>query len=241
MLSLCIKSEHLKVRHSFIGIAFILMPLIPTVMGTMNYLNNLALLKSEWFSLWTQETLFYSNFFFSPLIAVYCSYLWRLENKNQNRHQLLTAPVPVRDIFLGKLVVIGKITFFTQLWIFLLYVLSGKLTGLPGLPPVLTLFYAFRGLLGGLVIASLQLLLSMVLKSFAAPIAISVIGGITGLLAANSSFGIFYPYALMILGMNANKSNDMLAGNSLLYFGAGFFYLLLFSLTASLILKHKDC
>lgn len=72
MLLACMKSEQIKLRRSFIWIAFVLIPLIPALMGTQNYLNNIELLKSEWLSLWTQETLFYSNFFFAPLIAIYC-------------------------------------------------------------------------------------------------------------------------------------------------------------------------
>lgn len=95
MLTACIKSENLKIRRSFIWLAFLLIPVVPAVMGAQNYLNNLGLLKSEWYSLWTQVTLFYSDFFFAPLIAIYCSYLWRLENQNKNRNLLLTAPVKV--------------------------------------------------------------------------------------------------------------------------------------------------
>ena len=88
MLLACMKSEQLKMRRSNIWIAFLILPIIPAIMGTKNYLNNLAILSSEWSSLWTQETLFYSNFFFAPLIAVCCSYLWRMENQNKNRHML---------------------------------------------------------------------------------------------------------------------------------------------------------
>lgn len=240
MLLACIKSEQLKLRRSHIWIAFVLTPIIPAFMGTQNYLNNLGVLQSEWFSLWTQETLFYSNFFFSPLIAIYCSYLWRIENQNKNRHMLLTAPVPVRDLFLGKLFSIIKITVFTQIWIFVLFILSGKLVQLPGFPPLQTLAYIVRGLLGGIVIAALQLLISMLLKSFATPIAIAVIGSITGLLAANSRYGIFYPYSLMMLGMNANKTEDMLSGNSIPFILSSLFYLILFCWTAVSILKHQD-
>ena len=127
MLLACMKSEQIKLRRSFIWIAFVLIPLIPALMGTQNYLNNIELLKSEWLSLWTQETLFYSNFFFAPLIAIYCSYLWRMENQNKNRYMLLTQPVPVRNVFLGKFITILKITFFTQFWVFLLFLISGKL------------------------------------------------------------------------------------------------------------------
>ena len=240
MLFACIKSEQIKIRRSYIWIAFVLIPFIPTIMGTQNYLNNLELLHSEWFSLWTQETLFYSNFFFAPLIAIYCGYLWRMENQNKNRHLLLTQPVPVRDIFLGKLVSILKITLFTQFWVYVLFALSGKLVALPGMPPAETFLYTIRGLLGGAVIAALQLLISMMIRSFAAPIAIAVVGSITGLLAANSEYGVYYPYSLMMLGMNANKSEDMLAGSSVPFFISCIFYLLLFCMIAAFLLKHKD-
>ncbi len=240
MLLACIKSERLKIRRSFIWLAFLLLPLIPAVMGAGNYLNHLEMLKSEWFSLWTQETLFYSDFFYAPLIAVYCSYLWRMENQNKNRHLLMTAPVPVRDIFLGKLVSIGKITVLTQLWVFALFVISGRLVHLSGLPPAQTLYYAARGVLGGMVIAVLQLLISMLIRSFAAPVGIALLGSITGFLAANSRLGVVYPYSLMVIGMNANKSEDVLSGSGPVFFASCLFYILLFSLTAVLLLKRRD-
>lgn len=240
MLLACIKSEQLKLKRSFIWIAFVLIPIIPTIMGTGNYLNNLNLLKSEWISLWTQETLFYSNFFFAPLIAIYCSYLWRMENQNKNRNFLFTSPVPVRDIFLGKLATIAKITVFTQLWVFVLFLVSGKLVHLQALPDPQHFAYAARGILGGMVIAALQLLISMIIKSFAAPIAVAVMGSITGLLAANSEYGIYYPYSLMMLGMNANKSEDMLAGSSLPFLLSSAFYIILFCCIAVWILKRRD-
>ena len=234
MLLACMKSEQIKLRRSFIWIAFVLIPLIPALMGTQNYLNNIELLKSEWLSLWTQETLFYSNFFFAPLIAIYCSYLWRMENQNKNRYMLLTQPV------LGKFITILKITFFTQFWVFLLFLISGKLVDLPGLPPAQTFAYTIRGLLGGAAIAALQLLISMIVRSFAAPIAIAVAGSISGLIAANSKYGLYYPYSLMMLGMNANKSDDMLSGNNLSFFLFCFFYLVLFCCIAIFLLKHQD-
>ena len=40
MLLSCIKAEQMKLRRSFIWIAFFLLPLIPAVMGMKNYLNN---------------------------------------------------------------------------------------------------------------------------------------------------------------------------------------------------------
>lgn len=240
MLSACIKSESLKVKRSFIWVAFLLVPLIPTLMGTQNYLNNIDILQSEWSSLWTQETLFYSNFFFAPLVAIYCSYLWRLENRNKNRHLLMTAPVPVRNLFLAKLITVGKITLLTQLWMFVLYLISGKLIQLPGLPPLQIWLFALRGFLAGLVIITLQLFLSMIIHSFAAPIAFAVLGSVTGLLIANSRFGICYPYSLMMLGMNANRTEDMLAGSSLPFLLSVAVWLTFFFTLSVLLLRHRD-
>lgn len=95
MLTRCILAERKKLRHSLILPACILIPIIPAIMGTFNYLQNLGILKSEWYSLWTQHTLFYASFFFAPLIGLYCSYLWRLEHRNNNWNSIMTAPVPV--------------------------------------------------------------------------------------------------------------------------------------------------
>lgn len=58
MLLRCIQAENMKLKHSVIYLAFIAIPIIPAIMGTFNYLQNLELLKSSWYSLWTQITLF---------------------------------------------------------------------------------------------------------------------------------------------------------------------------------------
>ena len=84
MLLACVKTERKKRHHSNLWLAFLVIPLLPTVMGAANYMNNLGLLKSEWYSLWTQHSLFYANFFYAPLIALYCSYIWRVEHLNYN-------------------------------------------------------------------------------------------------------------------------------------------------------------
>ena len=104
MLLACVKTERKKLHHSNLWVAFLVIPLLPTVMGAANYMNNLGLLKSEWYSLWTQHSLFYANFFYAPLIALYCSYIWRVEHLNYNWNHLMTMPVSAADILLSKLV-----------------------------------------------------------------------------------------------------------------------------------------
>lgn len=240
MLTACIKAENMKLRRSFIWIAFFLIPIIPAFMGTGNYKMNIGILEAEWYSLWTQHTLFYSNFFYAPLIGIYCAYLWRVENFNHNRNSLMTVPVPVWCIFLAKLLNVLLVTSFTQIWVGVLYFICGKIVGLPGMPPVTVLYWLFRGTWGGLGVAALLLLVSMLIRSFAVPIAIGLLGGISGLLVYSGRYGMYYPFSLMVMGMNSNKHEDVLSGSSMefILFSTG--YIVLFGIMGIRLLTAKD-
>ncbi|MGI6001528.1 MAG: ABC transporter permease [Candidatus Merdisoma sp.] len=213
MLLACVKTERKKLHHSNLWVAFLVIPLLPTVMGAANYMNNLGLLKSEWYSLWTQHSLFYANFFYAPLIALYCSYIWRVEHLNYNWNHLMTMPVSAADIFLSKLLLAMRCTIVLQLWMWVLFLTAGKAVGLPGLPDVQILGWLLRGSLGAFAITALQLVLSMMIRSFAVPIALALLGSVAGLLASNGGLGLFWPYSLMLMGMNANRTEDMVSSS----------------------------
>lgn len=235
MLLTCIKTEQRKLRHSYLWLVFLVIPVLPAFMGAGNYLQNQGVLQKEWYSLWTQCSLFYSNFFYGPLVALYCAYIWRVEHLNHNWNQLMTMPVPVPFVFLSKLFLALGCTVFLQLWMWVLFVVTGRLVGLSGMPPVQILVWLLRGSFGGMGIAALQLVLSMVIRSFAVPIALALMGSVTGLLVSNKGLGLFWPYSLMLMGMNSNKDQDIV-GNILgfgisavvffvLFTGAGIWYL----------------
>ena len=217
MLLRCISCENKKMKSPVIYLVFFLIPLLPAIMGTFNYLGNIDVLTHGWYDLWTQHTLFYADFFFAPLMAVYASYLWRIEHLNHNWNLLLTSPVDFLSIFLGKFVIMARTMLLTQFWVGVLFFISGKFAGLPGAMPPVLLFWLFRGCLGGLSIIALQLFLSMMIKSFSVPIIISLFGSIASLWMVNGGKGYFWPYALMMLGMNSNSSNDKMGGFMALY------------------------
>ena len=131
------------------------------------------------------------------------------------------------------------ITLLTQLWFTVLYLIAGKVVGLPGLPPIDILGWIFRGTIGGWVIATIQYLVASVLPNFAIPVAVGLLGGISGLLMANTKAGIFYPYSLMVLGMNSNKDDNMLGGLLPTFFLFTLFYILLFNLIGVRLLKKR--
>nr|WP_318683969.1 ABC transporter permease [uncultured Acetatifactor sp.] len=240
MLFECMKAEKRKLRHSIIWVAPLFIPVIPSVMGAFNYLQNLSILTGEWYSLWTQYTLFYADFFYAPLIALYCSYLWRMEHVNHNWNLLMTMPVSPVHIFLGKLWAICKVTVITQLWMFLLFVVGGRLIGLSGWPSGEILLWALRGTLASLAIGSLQLLLSMCIRGFAVPIGIALAGSVAGLLLSNSGKGLYFPYSLMLMGMNSSSYEDKLAGSVYPFLASTLFFSLLFCTLGILLLRQRD-
>lgn len=237
----CIRAENRKLHASPIWFLFFFLPILSAAYGTANYLGNLDILGISWYALWTQHTLFYSLFFFPAMVAIYSSYLWRLEHFGHNWNLIMSAPVRPFALFFAKLVVVAKLVLLTQLFIFLLYCLCGKcIAALPGWPPLETLLFLLRGALGGISVMILQLIFSMLIRSFAVPILISLIGGIVGMLAASRDKGLYWPYALMQYGMNSNRQEDLLAGNYLGFFVACAGWSVFLLLLAHLLLTKRD-
>lgn len=201
------KAEHLKLKRSPVWLAFFFLPMISAFFGTNNYLMNQGILKSEWYSLWTQHSLFLCYFFMPALIGTYCSYLWRLEHMRNNWNGFLTAPVPLGALYLGKLFHAAVMIIAGNVWIFLLYFLCGKFCGLENGLPQEAAGWFLGGVLGGMAVCCVQLLLSLFIRSFAIPIGIGLVGGIGGLLITNKGLGLFYPYSLYSMGMRANNPN----------------------------------
>ena len=108
MLKRCIQAENRKLHASPIWVLFFALPLISTICGTFNYLQNLEILKDGWYSLWTQHTLFYSMFFFPAMVAAYAAYLWRLEHLGHNWNLIMASPVRPIEFFSGKIHCRGK-------------------------------------------------------------------------------------------------------------------------------------
>ena len=141
-----LRAESMKLHHSPVWLAFLILPILPAVMGTLNYLQNIGILQQQWYSLWMQHTLFTCYFFLPAIIGVYCSYLFRLEHLNYNWNAVMTAPIPVLYVYLAKLISASTMVLLTQAWIGVLFLISGKICGLNmPFPPELPewLFYAF--------------------------------------------------------------------------------------------------
>lgn len=205
MLLFCLRAELQKCRRAPVWLAFLLLPVFPALLGTGNYLGNIEVLDNAWYSLWSQHTLFSSIFFLPALLGVFCSWQWRLEHTGHNWNHFLTAPVPVRDLCLAKLLLAAGMSLLAQVWIGALFLLSGKLAGVPGpVPPELP-GWLLCGAAGGVSVCAVQLFLSLMVRAFAPPVAFGLAGGILGLMATAKGLGYLFPYSLLCLGMRANN------------------------------------
>ena len=241
MLLRALRGELLKGRRNPVWLVFLVLPLFPAVLGTMNYLGNVSVLTDGWYSLWTQHTLFYSMLFFPAMVATYAAYLWRLEHLGHNWNLIMASPVRPMDLFAAKFVVVTKLALLTHGFVFALFVFCGKVFAhLPGLPPVTLPLFLLRGLLGALAVIAAQLVLAMVIRSFAVPIFLGLLGGILGIFAGSKGFSLLWPYALMQAGMNSNKSEDALAGSYGMFFLSCAFWLAAMFLLAWGLLRKRD-
>jgi len=210
MLRRALKAENIKLKHSPIWLAFIIIPLISAIMGSFNYYGNREILTSQWYSLWTQHTIFYCYLCFPALVGVYCSTICRLEHINNNWKSVLAEPIPLRTIYLAKLLTTMKMVLGTQIFIGILFWISGKVLGFSVTLPKELISWLVLGTVAGGVMVAFQLGISLCIRSFAVPIGIALIGGIAGLAARAAGVGLLFPYSLFAIGMCANSPETQL-------------------------------
>ena len=172
----------------------------------MNYLGNLGLLQSEWYSLWSQHTLFSSMFFLPALLGVFCAWQWRLEHADHNWNSFLTAPVPARDLCLAKLIWAAVMSLLSQVWIGALFILSGKLAGSPAPSRRSFRMAPVRGHRRRVGVRGAALFQPVFAGFRPAGGPLNTRSSvIAGLLATAQGFGYAFPYSLLCIGMRANN------------------------------------
>ena len=144
MLLRALRSEGMKCRRS--GVGGLSGPAVVSCdYGNLNYLGNLEILDNGWYSLWSQHTIFSASFFMPAQFGVFCAWQWRLEHTDHNWNSLMTAPVPVRDLYWSKFLLAAGVAVLGQVCIGVLYLLSGQLAGVSGGLPLQLAGWMFFG------------------------------------------------------------------------------------------------
>lgn len=232
-----IPAELIKLRRSPVWLAAIALPTLSAIIGTFNYCMNIGILQNEWYSLWSQHTLFLCYFFMPPLIGVYCSWLLKLEHNGTNWNQLMTNASAFK-IIKDKMLVACGLTFITILWVCVLYILCGKYASIGSALPPKLFEWLLLGFIGGIAICSAQIFLSVIIRNFALPIAAALAGGIIGLLLSAKGLWYIIPYSLLSLGMRAN--NPYYEINVPVYLGVCLFFIVGFFILSVYYLKKTD-
>lgn len=235
-----VRAEFLKPRRSFIWLAMLALPVLSAGLGTANYLNNLGMLTEQWYSLWTQHALFYCTLFAPALTGVYCAYICRLEHLNRNWNAVMTQPVPVGTMLAAKLTVVSVMTALTQLFIGILFIISGKIAGLTAPIPFELVYWILRGWWALTVQASLLLCVALIIRSFAVPVAAGILGGFCGLPALVKGFGVYFPFSLLELGMCSHNPSEPMDCSAAGFLVSSILYLLLGFAVSVLWMRKQD-
>lgn len=175
-----LKIECLKLRRARLWLPLMILPLLSVLYGSINFAGNQEVLKSQWLSLWTQVYLFYGSFFFPCMIGIVCAYVWYSEHKHNTIKLLLTSAYSLRQIIWAKMIVAFGLVMLSQAYFLVLYSLSGFFFHFTMAYPLELIFWALAASLFSLALIAIQSYLSLVVKSFAPPVALSMLLGLGG-------------------------------------------------------------
>ncbi|MGN0412364.1 MAG: ABC transporter permease [Lachnospiraceae bacterium] len=234
----CIHSrpiEFMKLKGSPSWFAFIIIPILSAVIGTLNYLGNIEILTNGWFSLWTQHTLFLCYFFMPVIIAVFTGCIWQVDHLGTNMNVLLTHATPTR-IILSKYAASLFITTLSLIWVVALYIISGTFCKITGSLPKDLFLWLLLGLIAAYAICAIQLFLSLMIRNFVLPVILAFIGGILGLACIAKDIPYALPYSLFSLAMTENNQNL----NTFLFLISSVIFISIFLIMSIFYLKHTD-
>lgn len=173
--------------------------------GATNYLRNVDTFQEQgvtWLAVWGQGGLLWAILFFPVLITIRAASLTRMEHEEGNWQRLASYGAHLQ-IYRGKLLLLAGFVLFCQA-IFIVVVMLGSLLLGFGLPPeaiTAMLCWGLLGALGGMTIATIQLLVGIIVRSYATTVAIGLVASVGSLMATLGGLDALYPYAQAGVGM----------------------------------------
>ena len=168
--------EVLKLRRSSVWVVAVILPVLAVVSGSVNYMMNRSQLSHGWGSLTSQVFIFYGLFFCSLGIALLASASWRPEHRGTSWNAMrTTAHSPVAVAAAKTLVLTAPVTAM-QITVMLLTWAVGVCLGLGIAPPPAFVAECLLAILTAQPLIAVQSLLSMRMRSFAAPVAVCFAG-----------------------------------------------------------------
>lgn len=233
-----LRSEWYKLRKSKILPIIFAGPFIAIIIGALFNYDSMEGGFNKWYLAVLSMNLTYALLFLPLITGVLASSICRYEHQAGGWKQLLALPVTRENVFISKYVLLLLLVFLIQL----LYLGAIYIVGIiNGFTDPFPLEIIWKSIIGGWLatfpLVALQLWMSIVFKSFAAPFAVNVIFTLPTILAVNSErFGPFYPWAqpfsMMYIGGSADdvffvpweQVLTVVGGSFIIFFLGGYIY-----------------
>ncbi|MGP9536625.1 ABC transporter permease [Brachybacterium sp. AOP43-C2-M15] len=212
-------AEILKLRRSLAWPIVVLLPVSLALAGAITRLTDGRDLEDGWDTVWLQSIGFYGLFPLAIGVAILGSLVWRVEHRGSNGNALMSGPRSSLQIVTAKAAVVAGLAAIMQLVLLVAVTVVGTLAF--GLPlPVPARFLGITALLiaATVPVAVAQSALSMLLRSFAGPVAVALVaaGISTAALMAVGEPALVSPYALAtrtaLLGTGSLVDSGAVAG-----------------------------
>lgn len=205
------RAELMKLKRSSIWIIAVILPVLAVVTGTVNLASNSEALDAGWASFTSQVVLFYGLLFYSMGISLIAAAVWRVEHRGTNWNLLLTSTAGSTRLALAKIAVVLLPVVIMQTVLVVGTAISGTLVlNLQGPLPGEFVAVGMIAIVAALPLIALQSLLSMLLRSFAAPVALCLGGCVLGVAAVTSTMlrplGYVLPQAINTRALNLNST-----------------------------------
>ncbi|MFD2762403.1 ABC transporter permease [Lentibacillus juripiscarius] len=233
-----VQSEWFKFRKSGMLPVLFVGPAIGLMIGLMTNITGMEADVNAWYLLLQFMILPYALLFLPLMTGVLAGLICRYEHQAGGWKQFLSLPVTRGSVFFTKYLLLIASVFIIQMLFLGAVYMAGVMKGIADPFPMMIIW---KSVLGGWVatfpLVALQLWMSTVWKSFAAPFAVNVIFTLPSILAVNSEqFGPYYPWGQPFLMMYAGRASDsvfyvpwdqvltVVGGSLLVFFAAGLVY-----------------
>lgn len=243
-----LSAEFIKLRRSLAWPIVVLTPIVLVLAGAATRLASGEAPEDGWDTVWLQSIVFYGLFPLAIAIAILGSLVWRPEHRGSNWNALMSTPASTLKIVTAKTAVVAGLTAIMQIVLIIAVIVVGKLAfGLPGMLPSHDFGVAALMMVATIPVAAVQSTLSMLMRSFAAPVAAALgLAGasIAGLLALGNA-ALVSPYALAtrtaMLGTGTFVDTGRITIGDIGLIGAASLILsVLIIATSTLIVNHRD-
>lgn len=194
-----IQTEFMKLKGSLSWLVVVLLPVMAVLSGSLSTLSSGGEFEDGWHTLWIRSIGFYGMALLPIGVGILASLVWRPEHRNGNWNALMSQSVPTHQVVLSKVVAISTLTAAMQVVMLLTVLLLGKLAfEMRGWLPGTYWLGSLLIVVGCIPVVALQSAFSTFLRSFAAPVAIALVGAgaSTVALMVGVPAAIASPYAL---------------------------------------------